>query len=252
MTGSLPPSSRDTPRHPRFSRRSAIQAGAIGILGLGMDHLRALQAAPIPPGAARRTRRARAVIYIFLSGGLAQQDSFDLKPDAPEKIRGEFRPIATTTPGIQICEHLPLLARRSHLWALVRSLTHPSSDHSVGHMIMLSGRADLPPGFDPNTPKPSDWPALAAVAGALTAPRNNLPPAVVLPEKLIHYSGRVLPGQFAGALGAGRDPWFIEASPYDPTAYGAYPEYGFDHQERATPPQVKRFQAPNLTLPEGF
>jgi hypothetical protein len=212
-----------------------------------MNHLAALRAlaAPLPP-------RARSVIYIFLSGGLSQLDSFDLKPDAPEEIRGEFRPIETNTPGIRICEHLPLLARRSHLWALVRSLTHPSNDHSAGHHIMLTGRSDLPAGFNPSLPRPADWPAIAAVAGAATRPRNNLPPAVVLPEKLVHNTGRVIPGQFAGVMGARRDPWFIEASPFDPRAYGAYPEFEFDHQERPRTSGEKLFQAPSLTLPQGI
>ena len=92
------------------------------------------------------------MIYIFLSGGLAQQDSFDLKPDAPENIRGEFKPIATRTPGIRICEHLPMLAERSHLWALCRSLTHPSNDHSRGHAIMLSGPQRPVAGLQPECP----------------------------------------------------------------------------------------------------
>jgi hypothetical protein len=212
-----------------------------------MEHVAALRAA-----AESDKTPARAVIYIFLSGGLSQLDSFDLKPDAPETVRGEFKPVATRTPGVRICEHLPRLAERSHLWSLVRSLTHPSSDHSAGHMIMLSGRTPLPPGFSATTPKPTDWPSLAAVAGALTRPRNNLPPAAVLPERLVHFSGRVIPGQFAGLMGPGRDPWFIEASPYDPAAYGAYPEYEFDHQERPRKPKEKRFRAPDLTLPEGL
>ncbi|HEV3120546.1 MAG TPA: DUF1501 domain-containing protein, partial [Isosphaeraceae bacterium] len=237
-----------SPRHPVVSRRVAIQAGAVGLLGLGMDHLQGLRA----HGGTSAAPRARAVIYIFLSGGLSQLDSFDLKPAAPAEIRGEFRPIDTRTPGMQICEHLPLLAQRSHLWSLVRSLTHPSNDHSAGHMIMLSGRTDLPTGFDPTSPRPNDWPSIAAVAGALCSPRNNLPPAVVLPEKLVHNTGRVLAGQFAGILGAQRDPWFIEASAFDPTAYGAFPTYEFDHQERERKPRRQIFQAPEITLPEGF
>jgi hypothetical protein len=196
--------------------------------------------------------KARAVIYIFLSGGLSQHDSFDLKPDSPEDIRGEFKPIATRTPGIQICEHLPRLADRSQHWALVRSLTHRSNDHSAGHHIMLTGRSDLPPGFDPVKPKSSDWPSIAAVAGAATAPRNNLPPAVVLPERLVHYSGRVIPGQFAGIMGNRRDPWFFEASPYNPLAYGAFPEFEFDHQQRPNMPRRSKFEAPNLSLPEDI
>jgi hypothetical protein len=246
------------PEHPRFGRRAALQAGAIGLLGLGINHLHALRAlAASNAGTAARPgspgARGRSVIYIFLSGGLSQLDSFDLKPEAPSDIRGEFKPIATRTPGLLICEHLPGLARRSHLWALVRSLTHATNDHSAGHMIMLSGRSDLPPGFNPGKARPGDWPSIAAIAGALTRPRNNLPPAVVLPEKLIHNTGRVIPGQFAGEMGPHHDPWFIEASPFDPHAYGAYPAYEFDHQQRPRPPgQLKKFEAPSLSLPEGL
>src|SRR5581483_9475437 len=127
-----------------------------------------------------------------------------------------------------------------------------SNDHSAGHMIMLSGRSQTPPGFDPAAAKPTDWPSIAAIGGDQTRPRNNLPPAAILPEKLIHYSGRIIPGPFAGQMGRQREPWIISASPYDPTAYGAYPEYGFDHQERPPGVKNKKFQAPNLELPEGL
>src|SRR5689334_10328855 len=232
--------------HPLFTRRHLLQAGAVGLLGLGLERLSPLRAAA-PAGDPARGHKARAAIYIFLSGGLSQLDSFDLKPDAPTEILGEFHPIATRTPGVRICEHLPLLAQRSHRWALVRSLTHPSNDHSGGHAMMLSGRSQVAPGFDPSAPRPSDWPCIAAVAGAATRPRNNLPPAAVLPEKLVHYTGRVIPGQFAGLMGGHRDPWFIEASAYEPRAYGAYPGYEFDHQERPYQPRRRAFLAPNLS-----
>jgi hypothetical protein len=244
----------NAPLHPRFSRRCALQAGAIGLAGLGMNHLQALRAAPVV-GSAQPSLvagKARSAIYIFLSGGLGQHDSFDMKPDAPAEIRGEFKPIDTNTAGLQICEHLPQLAQRSHLWSLCRSLSHPSNDHSGGHHIMLTGRTPIPPGFNPSVPMPSDWPSIASIAGAVTHPRNNLPPAVALPEKLIHYSRRIIPGQFAGEMGPRHDPWFIEASPYNSLGYGAYPEYEFDHQERQNMPRRTGFQAPNLTLPEGF
>ena len=233
--------------HPGISRRTAIQAGAIGLLGLGMNHLQALQA----EAASGPIATAKSCIYIFLSGGLAQHDSFDMKPDAPEDIRGEFRPIATSTPGIQICEHLPMLAQRSHLWSLCRSLTHTSNEHSAGHHIMLTGRSQLPPGFNPSRALSSDWPSIAATVGAVTQPRNNLPPAVILPEKLVHSSGRVIPGQFAGRMGSHRDPWFIEAAPFHSSSYGAFPEYAFDHQQRDKK-DTRSFQAPNLQLPHGL
>src|SRR6186997_3388384 len=110
--------------HPTFTRRTAIQAGTAGLLGLGLEHLSALRAAT--PNA--RTP-AQSVIYVFLSGGLAQHESFDPKPDAPDGIRGAFGSIPTRTPGVRITEHLPRLAAMSDKWALVRSLTHKSNDH---------------------------------------------------------------------------------------------------------------------------
>lgn len=212
-----------------------------------MNHLNALRAS----AAESLQPRARAVIYIFLSGGLAQHESFDMKPDAPENIRGEFKPIETATPGLQICEHLPELARRSHHWALVRSLTHPYNEHSQGHLVMLTGRTPMPRTFNASRPMPEDWPSIAAIAGVVLPLRNNLPPAVVLPERLIHRTGRVIPGQFAGEMGSHRDPWFITASPFNPKTYGAFPEYEFHHARGPEKSSIS-FQAPNLSLPEGL
>src|SRR5262249_14079022 len=117
---------------------------------------------------------------------------------------------------------------------------------------MLSGRTDLPPGFNPSAPRPNDWPSIAAIAGYAAQPRNNLPPAAILPDKLVHFSGRVIPGPFAGEMGRKHDPWLIEASPYHPTAYGAFPEYEFDHQQRPIKQPRTKFVMPNLSLPEGF
>lgn len=234
-------------QHANCSRRTALQAGAIGLLGLGSNHLAALRT----DAAASESGTHRSVIYIFLSGGLAQHESFDMKPEAPADVRGEFQPIATDTPGIEICEHLPLLARRSSLWSLVRSLTHSSNDHSLGHHIMLTGRNGTPAAFSPLKPQLTDYPSIASVAGDFLPKRNNLPPAVVLPERLIHRSGRVIPGQFGGLMSDRRDPWFIEASPFDSGSYGAYPEYGFDHQNKPQQSEQRTFQAPSLTLPQS-
>jgi len=236
--------------HAPISRRTAVQAGGIGLLGLGMNHVEGLRAMA---GGAETPGRKKAVIYIFLSGGLAQHDSFDMKPDAPEEIRGEFRPIATRTPGIQICEHLPMLARRSEKWALVRSLTHPYNEHSIGHHVMLTGRTEQPAGFDPSKPKPTDDPSIASVVTQVMPQRNNLPPAAVLPEKLVHHTGRTIPGQFAGTMGKKYDPWFIEASHNRDTnaIHGAFPAYSFQHPTGAAVPQNYRYEAPSLKLPAG-
>jgi hypothetical protein len=238
--------------HANLGRRTILQAGSVGLLGLGMNHASALRSAEIVSNRVH-AGSAKSVIFVFLSGGLTQHDSFDPKPDAPAEIRGEFAPIATQTPGVQICEHLPLLAARSDKWSLIRSLTTPHNEHSQGHTSLLTGRTPMPPAYDPVKPQSSDWPSIAAVAGAATVRRNNnLPPAVVLPERLVHNTGRILPGQFGGLMGSRRDPWFIEASPYNPKSYGAYPEYEFHFVRGRETNKSLTFQAPNLSLPQGL
>jgi len=238
--------------HPVVSRRTAVQAGAIGLLGMGMNHLGGLRGATAAESALNRGK-ARSCIYIFLSGGLAQQDSFDMKPDAPDTIRGEFNPIATKTPGIEICEHLPLLAQRSHLWSLVRSLTHPTNGHTLGHYFMLTGHSTAPVFKGDRKPRSTDWPSIASVVGDAVPPRSdNLPPAVMLPERLVHWSGGVIPGAYGGMMGHHRDPFVVDATHYgDPFWRGAYPEYTFHQLPKKNPTsdQPRLFQAPSLKLP---
>jgi hypothetical protein len=225
-----------------------LQAGAVGLLGLGDGELALLRADDTS-----RERRAGQVIYIFLSGGLAQHDSFDLKPEAPDIIRGEFRPAATQTPGVQICEHLPLLAQRSRHWALCRSLTHSTNNHSRGHHMMLTGRSEIPPGFDDNAPRPGDFPAIAAIANHATRAPNNLPPAVVLPQTLVHRTGRTIPGQFGGQMGPRWDPWVLEcARDCGNQVYGACPNCFRHDQLPHTHPAANTFQVPHLSLAEGL
>ncbi len=226
------------------TRRSVLRAGSIGLLGLGLPELGYLRAE------STREPKAKSVIYIFLSGGLSQIDSFDMKPEAPEKYRGSFRPISTKTPGLQICEHLPLLAARSDKWAICRSLTHPYNEHSQGHMVMLSGRRDLPPGFDASKPRAEDWPSIAACGAKLLESRGALPPAMVLPERLVHRTGRVIPGQFSGKMGAGAEPWFIEASSFNAASYGAYPTFNFHHERGSEQRSNPAFAVPEISLPE--
>src|SRR5258708_36604119 len=97
------------PLHPRFSRRCALQAGAIGLVGLGANHLQALRAAPIVGSGQglAATGKARSAIYIFLSGGRGQHESFDMKPDAPSGTRGTFKPIEPNTSTLQTVQEPP-------------------------------------------------------------------------------------------------------------------------------------------------
>lgn len=240
-------------QHSGIPRRTAIQVGGIGLLGLGMNHVAGLRAMAEPDDSSTRKSSPKSVIYIFLSGGLAQHESFDPKPLAPDNIRGEFSPIGTQTPGVHISEHLPMLAARSNKWALVRSLTHPYNEHSIGHHVMLTGRTPVPRGFSGNEPRPSDFPCIGSVVNGVMPRRNNLPPAAVLPEKLVHVTGRVIPGQFAGQMGEDHDPWLIEASRFKTSSYihGAFPQYGFHRWEGATNPDNYQFEAPRLVLGHG-
>ena len=244
---------RDPLPHPFLTRRTAVQVGAAGLLGLGTNHLSALRSAAATDEAhATGFGKAKSCIYIFLSGGLTQHESFDLKPEAPAEIRGEFNPIETSTPGIRISEHLPELAKRSHLWSLVRSLTHPTNSHTDGHFFMLTGRSRRSPGYrGDRKPRPTDWPSIASVVGDASTPSNNLPPAIVLPERLVHWTGGGIPGAYGGQMGAHRDPFFIKASPYgNPLWRGAYPEFTFPAQTKK-PPETsddRIYQAPSIKL----
>lgn len=156
------------------SRRAVLQAGSLGLLGLSSVDVAAWRARAAEAGVS--ATRHRAVIYIFLTGGLSQHDSFDMKPEGPTDFKGEFNPIATRTPGIQICEHMPLLAQRSDRWALVRSLTHNNNGHDAATYMMLTGKSAVPPTYRSMKPQSIDAPSIAAIAGATSVRRNHLPP----------------------------------------------------------------------------
>src|SRR5947209_7748515 len=126
------------------TRRRFLQVGYSGLLGVGLPGLLAARAASTAIGTGAATGRAESVIVILLSGGLGQHDSFDMKPEAPEGIRGEFRPIATSVPGIHVCEHLPGLAQRADRLAVVRSMSHPEGNHLVAVHRVLTGHPSNP------------------------------------------------------------------------------------------------------------
>ncbi len=112
-----------------FSRRQMLKVGALG--GLTLSQYMRLQASTKAPS------QKRSGIFIFLEGGPSHQDTFDLKPDAPSEYRGDFKPISTAVPGIQICEHLPELAKRTKDYAIIRGLMHNIADHGLGKNIFL-------------------------------------------------------------------------------------------------------------------
>ena len=237
-----------------LTRREMIRAGSLGLMGLSMVDVAqwrgqtAMAASDLPP--------KRSVIYIFLTGGPSQHDTFDMKPDGPSEYKGEFNPIATRTPGLQICEHLPRLAQRSHLWGLVRSLTHKESGHDKGTYVMLTGNTVVPASFRSSLPQSTDLPSIAAIAGSATRPSNKMPTSVILPEKIYHSNTGVYPGQFAGLLGSQHEPWLVECTD-KPHAYhdysGAFPKYLFNlHDGVASDRDNWKFEVPHLKLQEGI
>lgn len=185
-------------------RRAAMLR--LGQLGAGVVTLPQMlrsrsQATPSEP---QRRATARSCILIYLWGGPPQQDMFDMKPDAPEGIRSVFRPIATRTPGIELCEHLPLMAQHTDKMAIIRSLTHPFNDHGQGCYITLTGQADAEKVFPRNRRSRHDFPNLAGVVSHFF-PSQGLPTSVTIPRPIGH-DGVVYAGTYAGFLGPRFDP----------------------------------------------
>ncbi|HEY2159496.1 MAG TPA: DUF1501 domain-containing protein [Isosphaeraceae bacterium] len=193
-----------------IGRRTLLEAAGAGLLGLSVPGLFAAEARTDRAASGR----AKSVIFLFLFGGPSQLETFDLKPDAAEKIRGPYRPIASRTPGLRIGEHLPRLAAISDKFSVVRTMTHAYNDHSGAAHYMQTGKVWHVPiggGFNPT---PRDWPAMGAVIeylaqqGAGTAPRT-LPGYVVLPNSLgrLQEAGQYLrPGEHGGWLGRRYNP----------------------------------------------
>jgi hypothetical protein len=157
------------------------------------------------------------VIVILLSGGLGQHDSFDMKPEAPDGIRGEFKPIDTAVPGIQVCEHLPGLAERLSRLAIVRSMSHPEGNHLVAVHRVLTGHPSNPCGASDldRVASRDDFPCYAAVLDWLRRRTDGIPNGVALPTRLVE-GPLTWPGQDAGFLGPRHDPWQLRLDPNRP------------------------------------
>jgi hypothetical protein len=177
-----------------FHRRDFLKIGAGGLFGLSLPQLLRLEAeAAATPGSGNH--KADSVIMIWLAGGPATIDMWDLKPEAPEGIRGEFKPINTRAPGIQICEHFPQVAKLMNRATLVRSLYHTIPSHGTGTVWMTTG----------NKPTPAlDYPAMGSLTAKLLSTEPGVPPYVTF--------GRLRGGSagHAGYLGSGYNPFVVE------------------------------------------
>jgi hypothetical protein len=194
-----------------ITRREALQVGYSGLLGLGVSALPTAAATTSSPEPAKAGRRAKSLVVVFLTGAPSHLDMFDLKPDAPEGIRGEFQPIATRIPGMQISEHLPRLAARADKYALVRSLSHRENNHLVATHHVLTGHPQ-PGAFFDKVASRDDWPSYASALKYLQPRDAGIPGGVNLPTFLVE-GPLTWPGQNAGFLGPNNDPWQITRDP---------------------------------------
>jgi hypothetical protein len=161
--------------------------------------------------------RAKACIFLFMWGGPAHQDTWDMKPNAPREYRGEFQPIDTNVPGFQICEHMPLLSQRADKLAVIRSMTHDDVDHTSATHYPLTGRATPRRGAALS----EDWPSIGSVMARLGRGTGPLPPFVSMMPVVPNGAPRFVEsshGQGAGWLGPTYDPMRIDGD-------GSKPDY---------------------------
>lgn len=203
-----------------ITRRRLLSVGSLSLMGLGMPHLlrandsasQLLEKSKSLPGFGR----AKRCILLFMWGGPAHQDTWDLKPDAPREIRGEFNPIDTVVQGVRICEHFPMLARYTDRLAIIRSMTHTDVNHNTGTHLLLTGQPSPPGGEGADLAR--DWPNFGSTFSRLRRGASVLPPFVSMrpkPEiendvpRFVEQSH----GQFAGWHGREFDPMTIDADP---------------------------------------
>jgi len=187
------------------SRRHLLKVGGMGLLGLNMASL--LQA---ESKAKKLTARARSVIFLYQFGGPSHIDMFDMKPDAPEGIRGPHKPIKSSADGIIVSEHLPRMAKVMDKVTLIRSMHHTMKNHNSASYYALTGHA--PPVDDIRLRDSLElFPAYGSVVDALAPIGGEMPTSVAYPYVI--RDGSVTPGQHGSFLGKVHDPFLVTQDP---------------------------------------
>jgi Protein of unknown function (DUF1501) len=169
------------------SRRNFLKIGAIGLAGLSLPSILRAEAL-----SGRRSHKA--VIMVYLPGGPSHQDMFDLKPGAPAEVRGEFNPIATSVPGIQICEHMPRVAAMMEKFTVMRSLVGSEGDHSAFQCLTGRTKKQMPPG---------GWPGLGSVTSKLQGATDPaVPPYIAVSGNMGSSTTNI-----SGFLGTAHEPF---------------------------------------------
>jgi len=222
-----------------LTRRETLKAGALSILG-GLFHQQGLLALQSSGGI--RPAKANSVILLYLLGGAATQDMFDLKPNAPEGVRSEFKPMTTSAPGIQICEHLPQMARWMHRAAIVRSVNHKAGCHNC--LPSYAGYEVPQPDQHPRDTHP---PSMGSVCEYLNRGDGDFPAYVYMPCWLGWGQAFRRAGPYAGFLGKRFDPLTTECLPYRDKNAPA-PRPGFPQVVRGEPILPNSVLGADLTI----
>ncbi|MBM4068837.1 MAG: DUF1501 domain-containing protein [Planctomycetes bacterium] len=192
-----------------LTRRDVLRAGSLGAFGLSLPAL--VQARTSQPPATGG--RARSCIVLFLMGGPPQHSTWDPKPDAPAEIRGEFGPIASNGPGVQVCELLPRTSRHMDKICVLRAVASNDNAHSSSGYYMMTGHPHQPMNAENVNPgPPNNYPNMGGIVRRLKR-GGVFPAAMTLPHRIFNTDGSVWPGQDAGMLGRGADPWLFTFQP---------------------------------------
>jgi hypothetical protein len=198
---------------PKITRRKVVQIGALGSCGLSLPAFWERRARSGEPEGTR-AGRAKSCIVIFQQGGPSHHDTFDMKPEAPAEIRGEFQPVATSVAGYRVCELMPLTAAQAHRYCVVHAVNHDDTQHNNAGYQTLTGTK---PALLPNTvealagPRPDNHPPFGAVLARL---KDYPTPWVSLPYPCVN--GIWYPGQTSGFLGARFEPLWLRPDPKQP------------------------------------
>ena len=206
----------------RHSRRHALKVGGLGLLGLSMPKLLQAAALQSPKSPIQNPQskilnpksRAKSVIFLFQYGGPSHVDMFDMKPNAPEGIRGPYKPISSKADGIQVCERLPKTAKVMDKVTLIRSMTHTMKNHNSAGYYALTGHA--PPSDDQRLRDSFDlFPGFGSVVDKL-APLQGAEMPTYVSYPYVIRDGSITPGQHASFLGKEHDPFFFTQDPNAP------------------------------------
>lgn len=208
--------------HPSVGRRTLLQAGGLSLFGAGLADLTRLEA--MAAGVGKRAR-AKSVVFVFQSGGPSQHETFDPKPEAPEKVRGEYGTIQTRNPDLTVCEYLPKLAQRADRYSIVRTMAHTAdrqfrNEHFSAMYLLNTGTTALPPGETTGTiaiPKSSQlmWPSIGSMLSYALPPLPGmgLPPVVDIPRIRINATNFNIAGLEPGMLGPKYARWRVHLAP---------------------------------------